>query len=68
MTMLTRPNTLSRINILALVVALIGVVAAVIGFLTDRTGFFRAYLVGFAFLTDVSLGCLLMLMIYYATG
>jgi hypothetical protein len=68
MTPIISHKTVSRINIAVLVVALVGVVAALIGFFTDRTGFFRAYLVGFAFLMNVSLGCLFMLMIYYATG
>jgi hypothetical protein len=68
MTPLIRRETVSRINIAAWVAALVGVVAAIIGFFTDRTGFFRAYLVGFAFLMNVSPGCLLMLMVYYATG
>ncbi len=68
MTTLTRAQSLNRIRNIAAVIGLIAVVAAVIGLLTDRTAFFHAYLIGFAFVAVVSLGCLFMLMINHVTG
>ncbi len=66
-TTLTRPETLARARSGALIVGLIGMVAGVIGVLTDSTAFFHAYLVGFGFVASLSLGCLFMLMIQHVT-
>ncbi len=68
MTTLTRPQTLSRFRTAVLIIVALGVIAGVIGVLTDSTAFFRAYLVGFAGVASLSLGCLFMLMISYVTG
>ncbi len=64
----TRAQSLLHIRNIAAVTALIAVVVAVIGLLTDRTAFFHAYLIGFAFVAVVSLGCLFLLMINHITG
>ena len=68
MTTLTRNESLFRARQVTLVVAVFGVVIAVLELLIDSTAFFRAYLVGFAFVASLSLGCLFMLMINYVTG
>ncbi len=68
MTTLTRSETVSRLRRAALVVGAIGIVAAIVGVLTDPTAFLRAYLVGFAFVASLSLGSLFMLMLNYVTG
>ncbi len=65
---MTRTQSLARIRRVAIVVGVIGVVAAVIGIFTDSTAFFQAYLVGFAFIAHISLGCLFLLMINHVTG
>ncbi len=68
MTTLTRTDSLTRIRTIAFIVGVIGIAAAVIGALTDRATFFQAYLVGFALVAEVSLGCLFLLMINHVTG
>jgi len=68
MTTLTRMDSLTRIRTIALVVGVIGVLVAIIGVITDSATFFQAYLVGFAFVAEISLGCLFMLMVNYVTG
>jgi hypothetical protein len=68
MTTLTRAQSLTRIRTIAGIVGVIGIIAAVIGLLADRTAFFQAYLVGFAFVALISLGCLFLLMINHVTG
>lgn len=67
-TTLTRPDTRSRIRTAALIVGIIGVIAGIIGVLTDSEAFFQAYIVGFAFVANMSLGCLFLLMIHHVTG
>ncbi len=68
MTTLNRTQSLTRIRTIAGIIGVIGIVAAVIGLLADRTAFFHAYLVGFAFVALISLGCLFLLMINHVTG
>ncbi len=67
MTTLTQTATLSRIRSGAVIVGVFGVIAGLIGVLTDSTAFFHAYLVGFGFVASLSLGCLFMLMIQHVT-
>ena len=68
MTTLTSTEPFTRVRNIALIVGLIGAVAAIIGILTDSDTFFRAYLIGFTFIAHVSLGCLFLLMAHYMTG
>src|SRR4051794_33230194 len=65
---MTRTQSLTRIRTIAGIVSLISIVAAIIGLFTDRVSFFHAYLVGFAFVALISLGCLFLLMINRVTG
>lgn len=56
-------QSLNRTQLVALVVALLGIVFSMVGAFSDIDHFFRSYLVAFLFWTEVSLGCLALLML-----
>ncbi|HVU12339.1 MAG TPA: hypothetical protein VHD90_13735 [Phototrophicaceae bacterium] len=66
--MMTRARSLTRIRTVAGIVGIIGIIAALIGLLTNQSAFFHAYLVGFACVALISLGCLFLLLINQITG
>jgi hypothetical protein len=64
----TPPPELSRVRTGALVVGVVLSALLVVGALTDRTQFFRAYLVGFIFWAGITVGSLALLMLQHLTG
>ncbi len=52
----------------ALIVGLVGVALAVVGYLSDDEQFFRSYLLGFIYWMGLSLGCLAVLMLHHLAG
>lgn len=56
-------QSLNRVQLSALVIALLGIVFSMVGAFSDIDHFFRSYLVAFLFWTEVSLGCLALLML-----
>lgn len=59
---------LQRIQRWALIVAVGGVLLALLGFFVNRGQFFQSYLFAYLFWLGISLGALVMLMVYYLTG
>src|SRR5258706_10048161 len=64
----TPPPELARVRNRALLVGVVFTALMVIGALTDRAQFFRAYLVGFIFWAGITLGSLALLMLQHLTG
>lgn len=64
----TPPPELSRVRTGALVVGVVLSALLVVGAVTDRAQFFRAYLVGFIFWTGITVGSLALLMLQHLTG
>jgi hypothetical protein len=62
------PESLSRMQVLALVVGVIAVVLTGVAFAADREHFFKGYLLGFVFWTSLSLGCLALSMVHHLSG
>lgn len=52
----------------ALFVGIVCGIGSVIGLFLDRGAFFRAYLLGFAYWWNLSVGCLALLMLYFLVG
>ena len=59
---------LGRLQQRALIVGLVGLVAAAIGAVIDRDQFFQSWLIGFIFCLGLSLGCLGLLMLQHLSG
>jgi hypothetical protein len=59
---------LNRVQKIALIVAVVGVVFSAIGWGCDRHDFFVSYLVSYTFWIGLSLGCLGIAMIHHLTG
>ena len=59
---------LSRVQFIALVVGIIGVVLCVIGFVTQPVQFYRSYLFGYLFWLGLGLGCMSIAMVHHLTG
>ena len=64
----TPPPELSRVRTGALVLGVVLSALLVVGALTDRAQFFRAYLVGFIFWAGITVGSLALLMLQHLTG
>ena len=64
----TPPPELSRVRTSALVLGVVLSALLVVGALTDRAQFFRAYLVGFIFWAGITVGSLALLMLQHLTG
>lgn len=67
-TQFVAPARFARIQNGALFVGIAGTIAALIGLFVDRTAFFHAYLLGFTYWWDLSMGCLALLMLYHLVG
>lgn len=63
------PESLGRVQLIALVVGVVGVIASVVGFMADPDQFFRSYLVSYVFWLSIAIGCLgLMLLQHLSQG
>lgn len=62
------PPAVAGWQLRALVIGVIGLIAAVAGYFVDHYQFYRAWLVGFAFWIGIALGGLGLMMIQYLTG
>jgi hypothetical protein len=60
--------SLNRVQTIALIVGLVGLVLLAAGWFLSPASFFQAYLVGYMLWVQVALGCLAILMIYNMTG
>jgi hypothetical protein len=67
-TSFTAPPRVAAIQRLALVVALVGLVLCVVGFLVSREHFFKAYLLGYIFWISIALGSLALTMVHHLSG
>jgi hypothetical protein len=67
-TSFTAPQSLGRLQRLALIGGIVCSVVSLLAFLTGPANFFRAYLVGFIFCLGLALGGLAFLMLQYLTG
>jgi hypothetical protein len=65
---LTVQPVLERVERLALIVGIVGVVLSVVGLIVDRAQFFQSYLAAFLFLFGLSVGGLGFSMIHYLAG
>ena len=65
---ITENPHLRRWQKILLFVGLIGLIACAIGWITQRTQFFRSYLLAYIFLIGLALGCLGVLMMQFVTG
>ncbi len=61
-------NALNRIQRIALVVAVVGIIATVIGAVLDPEDFFKSYLVGYVYWVQIGIGSLGFLMIHHVAG
>ena len=61
-------SLIGRLQLISLIVGLVGLVLLVVGAFIDTASFFQAYLKGFAFWTQVGVGCLGILMIHHVAG
>ena len=59
---------LSRLQSRAMMIGLVGLVAAAIGFFIDRDQFFQSWLIGFIFCLGLTLGSLGLLMLQHLSG
>src|SRR5918912_862414 len=62
------PREIGRVQQVALVVGLVGLVLLVVGFFVNHEQFFRSYLFGYIFWVGIALGCLAILMLQHLTG
>src|ERR1044072_9444331 len=62
------PQEINRIQQLALIVGVIGIVLLAVGFFINQEQFFRSYLFGYVFWIGIALGCLAVLMLQHLTG
>lgn len=62
-----RPR-LSALQRMAFFVGLLGIVVALLGFMSDPEQFFRSYLLGYVYWVGLSLGCLAVLMLNHVVG
>jgi hypothetical protein len=62
------PPEIDRVQRLALIVALVGLAAAVFGAIASPVSFYRAYLIAFIFVLAVPMGSLALLMIQHLSG
>jgi hypothetical protein len=62
------PREIGRVQQVALVVGLVGLVLLVVGFFVNHEQFFRSYLFGYIFWVGIALGCLAVLMLQHLTG
>lgn len=67
-TQFVAPASFVRIQNGALFVGIVGTVASLIGLFVERGAFFNAYLLGFTYWWDLSMGCLALLMLYHLVG
>ena len=61
-------SRISRVQLIALVVGVLAMIATVIGAFSDAQQFFFSYLFGFLFWLGLSLGCLAVSMMHLLTG
>jgi hypothetical protein len=59
---------LARLQIPAIAIALIAIIACVVGAMADPDQFFRSYLFGYIFWLEIAIGSLALLSIQYLTG
>jgi len=59
---------IERAQRIASIVAVVGVILAIVGFVVNPTQFFHSYLVAFLYCFGLSVGCLAFLMIHYLAG
>ena len=62
------PEQVNRYRSLSLLVGVVGLVLAGVGFAVDREQFYRSYLFGFIFWTEIALGCLVILLIGHSAS
>ncbi len=62
------PESVDGYRTRAIIVAAVGVVAMVAGYVVSPARFFQAYLVAFIFWTSLSLGCLGLMMVHHLSG
>jgi hypothetical protein len=62
------PPEIGRVQQVALIVGVIGLVLLVVGFFVNHEQFFRSYLFGYVFWIGIALGCLAILMLQHLTG
>lgn len=62
------PAVLDRLQRLAVIAAVLGIIGCVIGGLTSPDSFFRAYLVGWVYWVGIAVGSLALLMLQHMTG
>ncbi|MEW6127323.1 MAG: hypothetical protein AB1757_09805 [Acidobacteriota bacterium] len=64
----TAPPELDRLKQRALIVGVIGLALAAVGFFINKDQFFRSYLLGYIYWLGISLGCFAILMIQHLSG
>ncbi|MBA2501745.1 MAG: hypothetical protein H0V27_02580 [Pyrinomonadaceae bacterium] len=62
------PPELGRLQLLAIIAAVVGLALTAVGALLDHEQFFHSYLVGYVFWVGVSAGCLALLMVQHLAG
>ena len=61
-------NQLKPIQQRALILGVIGIVAGFVGLFLDKAQFFQSYLLGYLFVTGLTLGCFSLLMLHHLVG
>jgi hypothetical protein len=62
------PPEIDNLQRIAAIVGAIGIIASIVGAMTDPTQFYRSYLVAFLWVLGPTLGCLALLMVHHLSG